>query len=161
MTQKRGGMNRKLGPATLAFISLVLVSVAPIFAGEYYEKEGVAIHGYDPVAYFAEQKPMKGSPEYHAAYQGSTFYFVSAANRDRFAADPAKFSPQYGGFCAFGMAKGYKAAIDPAAFTVVGNKLYLNYSETVRSQWLTDIPGYIRNAHANWPEVRKLTKVHE
>lgn len=161
MTQERVGMNRKLGPTALAFISLVLVSVAPIFAGEYYEKEGVAIHGYDPVAYFAEQKPMKGLSEYHAAYQGSTFYFVSAANRDRFAADPAKFSPQYGGFCAFGMAKGYKAAIDPAAFTVVGDKLYLNYSDTVRSQWTSDIPGYIRKANANWPEVRKLTKVHE
>lgn len=133
----------------------------PAFAGEFFERNGLAIDGYDPVAYFTEQKPVKGSSEFRSAYQGSTFHFVSAAHRDAFAADPEKFTPQYGGYCAYGMAKGYKASIDPAAFTVVGDKLYLNYSETVRSQWLTDIPGYIRKADANWPDVRKVTKVHQ
>ena len=133
----------------------------PAFAGEFFEQDGVAIRGYDPIAYFAEMKPVKGLAEFHAEHQGSTFYFSSAANRDTFAANPDKFAPQYGGYCAFGMAKGYKATIDPAAFTVVGDKLYLNYSDTVRSQWVSDIPGYIDKANSNWAEARKLTKIHE
>lgn len=132
-----------------------------LFAAQFFERNGLAIEGYDPVAYFTEQKPVKGSLEFQADYQGSTFQFVSAAHRDVFTADPEKFIPQYGGYCAYGMAKGYKASIDPAAFTVVGNKLYLNYSETVRLQWLTDIPGYIRKADGNWPDVKKIAKVHE
>lgn len=154
-------MNQNVRHTMLAAAVLLLTSVVPTFAGEYYEKEGVAIHGYDPIAYFAEMKPVKGLAEFHAEHQGSTFYFSSGANRDTFAANPDKFAPQYGGYCAFGMAKGYKATIDPAAFTVAGDKLYLNYSDTVRSQWVSDIPGYIRKANANWPDVKKLTKVHE
>jgi len=140
---------------------LSVVVAASAFAGEYFERDGIAIGGYDPVAYFAEMKPVKGLTEFHAEYQGSTFYFSTEANRDTFTANPDKFAPQYGGYCAFGMAKGYKAVIDPAAFTVVGDKLYLNYSETVRSKWTLDIPGYIQKANANWPEVKKLTKVQE
>ena len=132
-----------------------------VFAAQFFERNGLAIDGHDPVAYFTEQKPVKGSPEFRADYQGTPFQFASAAHRDTFAANPEKFVPQYGGYCAYGMAKGYKAKIDPAAFTIVGDKLYLNYSETVRSQWLTDIPGYIRKADANWPDVKKVAKVHE
>lgn len=145
-------------PVTIWHIALCATSV---YAGEFFERNNVAIDGYDPVAYFTEMKPVMGSPEFRTDYQGSTFQFASAAHRDTFAVDPAKYAPQYGGHCAYGMAKGYKASIDPAAFTIVGDKLYLNYSETVRSQWLTDIPGYTRKADANWPEVRKQTKVHE
>lgn len=130
-------------------------------AGDIFERNNMAIDGYDPVAYFTEQKPVKGSPEFRSDFQGSTFQFASAAHRDAFAADPSKYAPQYGGYCAYGMAKGYKAAIDPAAFTVVSDKLYLNYSETVRSRWVMDIPGYIRKADVNWPDVKKVTKVHE
>ena len=113
--------------AFLVVLTLLAFVIGPAFAGEYFEKDGVAISGYDPVAYFVEMKPVKGSPEFHAEYQGSTFYFSSAANRDTFAANPDKFAPQYGGYCAFGMAKGYKAVIAPSAFTVVDDKLYLNY----------------------------------
>jgi hypothetical protein len=87
--------------------------------------------------------------------------FTSAAHRDAFVAEPSKYAPQYGGFCAYGMAKGYKAVIDPAAFTVVREKLYLNYSESVRTRWLADIPSYIQKADANWPEVQRQAKVQE
>ena len=152
-------MNHRL--TFLVVLTLLAFLIGPALAGEYFEKDGVAISGYDPVSYFVETKPVKGSLEVHAEYQGSTFYFSTVANRDRFAANPDKFAPQYGGYCAFGMAKGYKAVIDPDAFTVVGERLYLNYSETVRSRWLSDIPGYIRQADANWPDVKKLTKVHQ
>lgn len=85
---------------------LLVVVAASAFAGGYFEKDGVAISGYDPIAYFAEMKPVKGSPEFHAEYQGSTFYFSTAANRGTFVANPDRFAPQYGGYCAFGMAKG-------------------------------------------------------
>jgi YHS domain-containing protein len=130
-------------------------------AGEFFERNNLAIDGYDPVAYFTERKPVKGSSEYRSDFQGSTFQFASAAHRDAFAADPPKYAPQYGGYCAYGMAKGYKAAIDPAAFTVVRDRLYLNYSESVRTRWLSDIPSYIQKADANWPEVQRQAKVQE
>lgn len=152
-------MNQRM--ALWVFTALLTFVIGPVFAGEYFEKDGVAIRGYDPIAYFAEMKPVKGSPEFNAEYQGSTFYFSTAANRDMFAANPDKFAPQYGGYCAFGMAKVYKATIDPAAFTVADDKLYLNYSKTVRFQWTLDIPGYIRKADENWPEVRRVTEVQE
>jgi YHS domain-containing protein len=122
------GMNWNVRHAVLAAALLLFASVVPAVAGEFFEEDGVAIRGYDPIAYFAEMKPVKGLAEFHAEYQGSTFYFSSAAHRDTFTASPDKFAPQYGGYCAFGMAKGYKAVIDPDAFTVVGDKLYLNYS---------------------------------
>jgi YHS domain-containing protein len=142
-------------------VGVMVFAFFGVGAAEFFERNNLALDGYDPVAYFTDMKPVKGSSEFHADYQGSTFHFGSAAHRDAFEADPEKFAPQYGGYCAYGMAKGYKASIDPAAFTVVGDKLYLNYSETVRSQWLTDIPGYTRKADANWPEVRKVAKVHQ
>ena len=86
-------------------------------------------------------------------------FFAAAPHRDAFVSNPAKFAPQYGGFCAFGMAKGYKAAIDPAAFTVVGDKLYLNYDGTVRALWIFDIQGYVKKADQYWPGVRETTAV--
>ncbi len=119
---------------------LSVVFAAPALGGEYFERDSVAIGGYDPIAYFAEMKPVKGLAEFHAEYEGPTFNFSTAANRDTFTANTDTFAPQYGDYCAFGMAKGYKATTDPTTFTVVGDKLYLNYSETVRSQWVSDIP---------------------
>jgi YHS domain-containing protein len=130
-------------------------------SGQFFEKDGVALRGYDPVAYFKEAKAVKGSVEHTAQYQGSTFHFSSKANRDAFAADPATYAPQYGGFCAFGTAGGYKAAIDPSAFAVVDGKLYLNYNRDVQRKWSGDVPGYVRKADANWPAVRSQTKVIE
>lgn len=142
-------------------VLLMVGSVGSTYANQQFERNGLAIDGYDPVAYFTEQKPVKGSPEFHTDYHGATFQFASAAHREAFDAEPAKYAPQYGGFCAYGMAKGYKAVIDPAAFTIVQEKLYLNYSESVRTRWFSDIPGYIQKADANWPEVQRQAKVQE
>lgn len=152
-------MIRNIRHAVPAVAVLLMASVVSSIAGEYFEKDGTAIGGYDPVAYFTDMKPVKGLQEFPAEYQGSTFYFSSAANRDRFAANPAKFAPQYGGYCAFGMAKGYKAAIDPGAFTVVGDKLYLNYNGTVRALWVLDIQGYVKKADQNCPELRTSSQI--
>ena len=145
-------------------LATVLTLVASIFnavAGDFYEKSGAAIRGYDPVAYFTERKPVQGSPSHKAEFRGSTFHFASQANRDAFAAAPSKYAPQYNGYCAFGVAGGYKAAIDPAAFTIVDDKLYLNYNRSVQTQWRADVPGFITKAEKNWPQVSKQTKVIE
>jgi YHS domain-containing protein len=114
----------------------------------------VAIKGYDPVAYFSEKRPVPGKPEYSAAHEGAIYHFASAANRDAFAAAPAKYAPQYGGYCAFGVASGYKAPIEPDAWTVFDGKLYLNYNQQIRSRWTRDIPSHVRAADANWPKLR-------
>ena len=120
-------------------------------------KNGYAVHGYDVVAYFAVGAPRSGSDRFIAAYQGATYRFASAANRDRFAADPAKFAPQYGGYCAFGTAQGRKFDGDPNAWRIVDGKLYLNLNKKVQQIWLTDTPGFIRGADHNWPIIVSLT----
>jgi YHS domain-containing protein len=134
---------------------------AKVSAGEFYQRDGVAIAGYDPVAFFTEGKALRGASDHSAVYQGSTFYFTSAANRDAFRADPDKYAPQYRGFCAFGVASGYKAAVDPTAFTIVDGKLYLNYNSEVKTMWSADIAGFLVKSEKNWPEVSLQSKVAE
>ena len=145
----------------IAAASAMAAFAAGAWGGEFYEKNGVALRGYDPVAYFKDDKPIKGAAEHKAEYKGSTFHFSSQTNRDAFVADPARYAPQYGGFCAYGTASGYKAAIDPAAFTVVSGKLYLNYNRDVQKEWSKDVPGFIGKADKNWPTVSTQTKVIE
>ncbi len=154
-------MVRHIRLVMLAAATLWISGPTIAMAGDYFERGGVAIGGYDPVAYFTELKPVKGSPEFQSVYRGSTFQFASAAHRDLFAAEPDKYAPRYGGYCAYGMAKGYKAKIDPAAFSVIHGTLYLNYSDAIRTRWLSDVPGHIQQADANWPAVMTLTKVQE
>jgi hypothetical protein len=142
-----------------ASVALVLCTAAG--AGEFYEKDGVAIKGYDPVAYFTEGRPVPGSPQHVVEHKGSTFRFASKENRDAFAAEPEKYAPRYGGFCAFGTAGGYKAKIDPTAFTIVDGKLYLNYDQGVQKKWRADIPGFVAKADEKWPAVSRQTRVIE
>jgi YHS domain-containing protein len=119
------------------------------------DSSGLALQGYDPVAYFTEGKPVAGKSEFVGKHGGATYRFASAANRDAFAAAPAKYAPQYGGWCAYGVAGGYKASIDPEAWTVADGKLYLNYNRVVRWRWASDIPGYVRKADEQWPAIQK------
>lgn len=150
---------RNICAALVMQIAATLTFASNAWAGEFFEKGGVALRGYDPVAYFTDNKPVKGTVEHTAEYKGSTFHFASRMNRDAFIADPAKYAPQYGGFCAFGLAGGYKAATDPAAYTVVDGKLYLNYNRDVQKMWSADVPGFIGKADKNWPAVSTQTKV--
>ena len=114
---------------------------------------GVAIQGYDAVAYHTQQEAVKGSRAFTHAWRGVTWQFASAANRDRFARSPEQFLPEFGGFCAYGVSRGYAVDIDPQAFAVVDGRLYLNYSKRVQTTWNTDRAGYIENARTNWPKV--------
>lgn len=114
-----------------------------------------AINGYDPVSYFSEGGPSKGSPEFTAEWNGATWYFSNAYNKMLFDETPEKFAPQYGGYCAFGTADGHKAPTQPDAWTIVGGKLYLNYNKEVMGEWRKDTTGFIDKADANWPEVKR------
>ncbi len=115
--------------------------------------QGVAVGGYDPVAYFTEGKPVKGSESLTLQHDGATWRFASAENRAAFQADPAKYAPQYGGYCAYAVSQGHTAKAEPDAWTIHDGKLYLNYDKGVQAKWGTDIPGYIAKADANWPGV--------
>lgn len=135
-------------------VSMMVMMATQGVAGEINTTGGIAVSGYDAVAYFTEEKPVKGTEAYSATYKDAIFLFSSAENRDAFQASPEKYLPQYGGYCAYGTAAGYKAPIDPSAFTLEGGKLYLNYDESVQQSWRQDIPGYIRKADENWPTVK-------
>jgi len=128
-----------------------LLAVEPAVFSTYL---GGAIRGYDPVAYFTERRPVKGGDTHTLEYLSATWKFASAENRAAFEAAPEKYAPQYGGYCAFAVSRGYTASIDPEAWTIVDDKLYLNYSKSVRESWSQDIPGNIEKANANWPAVR-------
>jgi YHS domain-containing protein len=142
------------------FCSLLAVAVLTLlchaaFAGEYFETDGVALRGYDPVAYFVSAKPQKGESKYSYEYKGSKFHFVNEDNRRAFMETPDKYAPQFGGYCAYGTAQGYKVSTQPDAFAVVQDKLYLNYNREVLALWKKDVPGNIARAEKNWPEVSK------
>lgn len=115
----------------------------------------VAIKGYDPVAYFEQQKPVKGSAEHSYQWQAATWHFASAENRQAFVDDPVKYAPQYGGWCAFAMARGKKVDIDPDAWAIVDDKLYLNYSIPTQGFWVKQRDRYIREADEQWKTVGK------
>ena len=114
---------------------------------------GTAIDGFDPVAYFTEGRPVEGSRRYSHDWNGVTWRFSSAENRDLFIADPEAYAPQYGGYCAWAVAEGYTADIDPEAWHIADGKLYLNYDMPIKERWLQDVPGHIAEGDANWPEI--------
>lgn len=116
-------------------------------------EEGIAVRGTDVVAYFTEGRPRPGQAQFAHDWEGARWLFASAANRDAFAADPARFAPAYGGFCAWAVSQGYTAPIDPAAWRIVEGRLYLNFDRNVQRRWERDIPGHIARAEANWPRL--------
>lgn len=120
---------------------------------EIFAREGVAINGFDPVAYFTEGAPVKGGVGHSTEHMGATWYFSSAGNKAAFEAAPARYAPQFGGYCAYAVSRGYTAPTDPDAWTVHDGKLYLNFSLRARDLWSEDIPGNIARGEANWPAV--------
>ena len=111
-----------------------------------------ALKGYDAVAYFQQNQPVKGSPQLSFRWMEVTWLFSSAANRDQFATDPQRYALQYGGYCSYAVSQGHTAPIDPEAWRIV---LYINYSKGVQKTWEKDTKGYIEKADQNWPGLHK------
>lgn len=116
-----------------------------------------AISGYDTVAYFTEGKPVKGSKDFELAWRGGNWRFASQANLDMFKADPQKYAPQYGGWCAYAMSdRGRTVRIDPDAWYIHEGKLYLNYSKRVQNTWLEARDTNIVEADGFYPQTTDI-----
>jgi hypothetical protein len=142
--------------ATAIFFSMAVPSLAGAKSEIHKNWQGIAIKGYDPVAYHKEGKPVKGSNKYELTWKDAQWRFASAEHRDLFKTDPETYAPRYGGYCAWAVSQGYTASVDPEnAWTIFEGKLYLNYNVEVKEKWQMDIPGNIKKADANWPGVLK------
>ncbi len=136
--------------ALIAFLCLVVLqclAVEPI-----NKKRGVAIRGYDPVAFFTQNRALPGDERFSYRWMNAEWRFVSAENRDLFAADPEKYAPAYGGYCAYAASQGRIYDADPEFWKIVDGKLYLNYDETAQKAWERDLSSNIARAKELWPE---------
>ena len=159
--------------ALMAVFALTAPANAQFFGGKkdfIYEKGGYAIDGYDTVAYFDLDREaldedglptidaVKGNPEFSAEYNGATWIFVSAENRDTFIADPAKYAPAYNGYCAYAAAQGNLARTNPNAWRIIDGQLYLNFNSSIQRKWVRDVPGHIERANNNWDDLATKLK---
>ena len=146
-------MNRRtLVMGALAGMTMQAWAAAEVYTGRF---SNLGISGYDPVGYFTAQRAIEGSKQYQTQWRGVDYRFSSQANLKAFLAEPERYLPAYGGYCAYAVANGYTAKTDPEAWTVVDGRLYLNFNKSVRSRWLEDVPGHISSANQNWPSVLK------
>jgi YHS domain-containing protein len=138
------------------FLVCVLLIGLPASAGSLVSQSfsGIAIKGYDPVAYFTENKAIKGSDEFTHRWLGATWNFASAEHMEMFKADPINYLPQYGGYCAASMKDSATYEADPEAWRIVDGMLYLNYSTRLMTKWAKDIPGNISVANEKWVLVK-------
>lgn len=139
--------------AGLAFVAMALPASArdaEIYTGIF---SSLAVGGYDAVAYFRENRPVKGKAEFSMQYKGATWQFASADNLNAFKANPTAYAPQYGGYCAWAVSQNYTASGDPLVWKIVNGRLFLNYDQSVQTTWEKDIPGHIASADKNWPGV--------
>lgn len=157
-------MYRQIRRIALAFgaaallVSALLLAAPPINTlkgGWFGGHSDTAILGYDTVAYFTLGKPVRGEDRFVYEWMGAKWKFASQANLDRFKADPEKYAPQYGGYCAYGVAQGNLVRIEPDQFTVLDGKLYLNYSADVQRKWLRDPTAFIEDADAQFETLLK------
>ena len=146
----------------ISFKSLILGTAAAItLAGSVFAAgvdvnatpTGLALQGYDPVAYHTVGEPTKGDFQITSTYNDATYRFASEENKAKFDANPAAYAPQYGGYCAFGAAMGFKFDGDPTVWKIVDGELFLNLAPGVQTRWEEDVPGFIKKADANWVEI--------
>jgi len=150
----------KLAAAALA-ASALFGAVAPVQAADEINVvpglsaagAPLALHGYDPVAYFTQAKPVRGSDALVHVHEGAAYRFSSQAHLDAFGAEPARYLPQYGGFCAYGVSVGKKFDGDPQLWKIEDGKLYLNLNEEIYEAFLEDVDGNIQKADGNWPGI--------
>lgn len=153
---------KSLIPAALALAGALFATVLPAAAAhEVNTVPGLtaagaplALHGYDPVAYFTSGRPEHGKAEYTAKHDGAAYYFASETNREAFQANPEKYVPQYGGYCAYGVSVAKKFDGDPRFWKIVGGKLYLNLNAEIAQAFEADIKGAIKKADGHWPDIK-------
>ena len=140
---------------TSLFAALILLSSQAMAKDPIYTSffSDLAISGYDSVAYFTDGKPVEGSEDYELEYKGAQWRFKNEANLNAFKASPEKYAPQYGGYCAWAVAKNDTAKGDPLQWTVHDGKLYLNYNADIQAKWTNDKVNLIQTADKNWPGV--------
>jgi YHS domain-containing protein len=114
---------------------------------------GSAIKGYDPVAYFTDNKAIEGKSDFQSQLNGATYYFASKEHKGLFDANPEKYLPQFGGYCAYGVSIDKTVNIDPTAFQIIDGKLYLQYSKDILNKFNQDPSGNLQKAQANWPNL--------
>lgn len=131
-----------------------VVSVSAQTTSSIYQTKNGAINGFDAVAYFTQHKAVEGNKQFAVKYKDAIWYFSSAENKEAFKKNPAAYEPQYGGYCAYGCSRGYKAKTEGEAWSIVNGKLYLNYNLDVRTDWNKDQAGYIKKADANWFKIK-------
>jgi len=144
-------MKRTLIIAVIALFSIVQAKAQK---SEIFVSGGKAIKGYDPVSFFKESKPVKGADSLSYKWKDVTWLFSTRANLEAFKADPAKYAPQYGGYCAYGTSQGHKAPTQTDTWTVVNDKLYFNYNKDVQAMWNKDQKNLIGVADEKWPEIK-------
>ena len=137
--------------AALALIASV--AAGPAFAADVTHSTP-GLSGYDPVAYFTDGKPVRGSGYHVAAHEGITYAFANADHKKLFIANPKQYLPAFGSYCAYGVAVGKKFVADPEVWKVVEGTLYLNLDKGIQEKWQKDIPGHIKKADANWSEIK-------
>lgn len=133
----------------ISMCSIVYAQKSPVYA-----PKGIALDGYDAVAFFTLGKPVKGSSTYAIQWKGAQWLFADKADLESFQKTPEKYAPQYGGYCAYGAAEGHKAPTEIDTWSIVGNKLYLNYNQKVKSTWVKNEAAYIETANKNWPQIK-------
>ncbi len=117
------------------------------------DKQGVAIQGYDPVAFFTQGKPVKGQSQFESSYKGAKYLFASAEDKATFDANPAKYEPQFGGFCAYAVSEGHTAPVKVEAFMIVNGRLLMQYDLDIRKTFEKDPQGRLAKADKNWPAI--------
>ena len=142
----------------MLMIALALLTATVGWAGveTSTNADGVILSGHDAVAYFTQGEAIEGSSSFSAEHNGASYYFSSAENRDAFVADPERFEPVYGGYCAYGASLGKKFAVDGKAFKIVDDRLYVNKNLKVRETWVKDVPGNITKADGHWPKIHDI-----
>ncbi len=140
----------------IALVVAGLLMAFPLVAQQYFaSSRGIAIKGFDVVSYHEDGKAVQGSAQFQQRWSGVTWYFSSDEHAMLFANNPERYAPQYGGYCAYAVANNSVAPIDPHAYSVIDNKLYLNFSHSVKRRWSRNREEYIRVGNRNWPDLRR------
>ncbi|WP_420404358.1 YHS domain-containing (seleno)protein [Nisaea sp.] len=145
-------------PALAALVAVLLWGSQVLAASpeRNLDKNGVALRGYDPVAYFTAGQAERGDASFTATYEGATYHFASAARREEFLLEPRLYVPSYGGFCAYGVAVGQKFDGDPEVFALVEGKLYLQLDRATQTLWKAELDKNIAIADRTWPVIEKI-----